>query len=40
LPRDHPTPQERFGCKSVVMVGDGATDLEARLEGVASLFVG
>eukprot|EP00967_Tisochrysis_lutea_P092602 scaffold133628_cov21-Tisochrysis_lutea.AAC.1 len=32
--------QEKFGCRSVIMVGDGATDLEARLEGVASLFVG
>mmetsp|Transcript_21056 Transcript_21056/g.58496 ORF Transcript_21056/g.58496 Transcript_21056/m.58496 type:complete len:275 (-) Transcript_21056:455-1279(-) len=32
--------KEKFGCRSVIMVGDGATDLEARLEGVASLFVG
>lgn len=30
----------KYGYSSVVMVGDGATDLEARLEGAASLFIG
>uniref|UniRef100_A0A7S0V9Q1 phosphoserine phosphatase n=1 Tax=Polytomella parva TaxID=51329 RepID=A0A7S0V9Q1_9CHLO len=29
-----------FSLKKVVMVGDGATDLEARLEGAAELFIG
>ncbi|KAG1663831.1 hypothetical protein FOA52_013396 [Chlamydomonas sp. UWO 241] len=28
------------GLSSVVMVGDGATDMEARLEGAAELFIG
>ncbi|GLI63668.1 hypothetical protein VaNZ11_006706 [Volvox africanus] len=32
--------KEKYGYDSVVMVGDGATDMEARLEGAASLFVG
>ncbi|KXZ42951.1 PSP1 protein [Gonium pectorale] len=32
--------KDKYGYESVVMVGDGATDLEARLEGAASLFVG
>lgn len=32
--------KESRGLDSVVMVGDGATDLEARLEGAACLFIG
>ncbi|GIL65429.1 hypothetical protein Vafri_19184 [Volvox africanus] len=32
--------KEKYGYDSVVMVGDGATDMEARLEGAASLFIG
>jgi phosphoserine phosphatase len=32
--------KEKFGYSPVVMVGDGATDLEARLEGAAELFIG
>ena len=32
--------QEAFSLESVIMVGDGATDLEARLEGAAELFIG
>ena len=32
--------KERFGLSPAVMVGDGATDLEARLEGAAELFIG
>lgn len=32
--------QEKWGYKKIVMVGDGATDMEARLEGAASLFIG
>lgn len=32
--------QETYKFESVVMVGDGATDLEARSEGAASLFIG
>jgi hypothetical protein len=32
--------QEAFGVKSVIMVGDGATDMEARLEGAADAFIG
>ncbi|KAJ9532761.1 hypothetical protein QJQ45_010885 [Haematococcus lacustris] len=32
--------QETRGLRQIVMVGDGATDLEARLEGAASLFIG
>ncbi|KAJ9505038.1 hypothetical protein QJQ45_020199 [Haematococcus lacustris] len=31
---------ETRGLRQIVMVGDGATDLEARLEGAASLFIG
>lgn len=41
LVRPHtPARQATYGYSSVVMVGDGATDLEARLEGAASLFIG
>eukprot|EP00798_Chlamydomonas_sp_ICE-L_P024585 gene24585-10198_t len=29
-----------FGLESIIMVGDGATDMEARLEGAADLFIG
>lgn len=32
--------KEKFGLQSIVMVGDGATDMEARLDGAAELFVG
>ena len=32
--------QAEHGCKSLVMIGDGATDLEARQEGGADLFIG
>ncbi|MEW5299314.1 MAG: hypothetical protein WDW38_003400 [Sanguina aurantia] len=32
--------KDTFKLESVVMVGDGATDLEARSEGAASLFIG
>ncbi|KAG2487307.1 hypothetical protein HYH03_014024 [Edaphochlamys debaryana] len=32
--------KDKYGYDGVVMVGDGATDLEARLEGAASLFIG
>mmetsp|Transcript_5344 Transcript_5344/g.11688 ORF Transcript_5344/g.11688 Transcript_5344/m.11688 type:complete len:272 (+) Transcript_5344:57-872(+) len=32
--------KEKWGFTNVVMVGDGATDAEARLEGEASLFIG
>ncbi len=35
-----PYPQDKYGYEGVVMVGDGATDMEARLEGAASLFIG
>jgi hypothetical protein len=43
LPMNISTPynlQDKYGYEDVVMVGDGATDLEARLEGAASLFIG
>ncbi|PNW83855.1 hypothetical protein CHLRE_04g217955v5 [Chlamydomonas reinhardtii] len=32
--------KEKYGYEEVVMVGDGATDAEARSEGAASLFIG
>lgn len=32
--------KETRNISSVVMVGDGATDMEARLEGAAELFIG
>eukprot|EP00798_Chlamydomonas_sp_ICE-L_P015151 gene15151-21217_t len=32
--------KETFDLETVVMVGDGATDLEARLEGAADVFIG
>lgn len=32
--------KEKYGLERVVMVGDGATDMEARLEGAAELFIG
>ncbi|KAK9844585.1 hypothetical protein WJX74_004323 [Apatococcus lobatus] len=32
--------KEQHGSKSLVMIGDGATDLEARQEGGADMFVG
>jgi hypothetical protein len=32
--------QEKWGYEKIIMVGDGATDMEARLEGAASLFIG
>jgi len=32
--------KKTFMLDSVVMVGDGATDLEARIEGAADLFIG
>ena len=32
--------QEQFGFKLLVMVGDGATDLEARQPGGADMFIG
>ncbi|GLC47214.1 hypothetical protein PLESTB_001457900 [Pleodorina starrii] len=32
--------KDKYGYENVVMVGDGATDMEARLEGAACLFVG
>jgi hypothetical protein len=32
--------QKAFSLDSVIMVGDGATDMEARLEGAADLFIG
>ena len=32
--------QEQFAIRSLVMVGDGATDAEARQPGGADLFVG
>ncbi len=32
--------QERHGYKCLVMVGDGATDLEARQPGGAEIFIG
>ena len=32
--------QERHGCQSLVMIGDGATDLEAREKGGADMFIG
>ena len=32
--------QARHGYFPVVMIGDGATDLEARQEGGADLFIG
>ena len=32
--------QKSFSLEPVVMVGDGATDMEARLEGAADLFIG
>ncbi len=32
--------QEKYGYRSLVMVGDGATDLEARQPGGAEIFIG
>ena len=32
--------QEKYGYKTLVMVGDGATDLEARQPGGAEMFIG
>ena len=32
--------QEKHGYRSLVMVGDGATDLEARQPGGAEVFIG
>lgn len=32
--------QEKYGYNSLVMVGDGATDLEARQPGGAEIFIG
>eukprot|EP00955_Chlamydomonas_euryale_P053928 355645-Chlamydomonas_euryale.AAC.31 len=32
--------KETRGLSPIVMVGDGATDLEARLEGAADIFIG
>lgn len=32
--------QKEFGCSKMVMVGDGATDLEARRDGGADIFIG
>jgi len=32
--------KKSFSLEPVVMVGDGATDMEARLEGAADLFIG
>ncbi|EFJ47972.1 hypothetical protein VOLCADRAFT_60933 [Volvox carteri f. nagariensis] len=32
--------KDKYGYDSIVMVGDGATDLEARSEGAATVFVG
>eukprot|EP00877_Chromochloris_zofingiensis_P006035 jgi/Chrzof1/1685/Cz10g17070.t1 len=32
--------KKRFGYKTIVAVGDGATDLEARQPGAADLFIG
>ena len=32
--------QEQFGFSRLVMVGDGATDLEARQPGGADIFIG
>ena len=32
--------QEQHGYRSLVMVGDGATDLEARQPGGAEIFIG
>lgn len=33
-------PQRKFGYRSIVMVGDGATDLEARTPDAAGIFIG
>jgi phosphoserine phosphatase len=32
--------QEKYGYAPMVMVGDGATDLEARKPGGADIFIG
>lgn len=32
--------QKKYGYTVMVMVGDGATDLEARREGGADIFIG
>lgn len=32
--------QDAFGCTSLVAIGDGATDLEARGPGGADIFIG
>lgn len=32
--------QSQFGFESMVMIGDGATDLEARQPGGADIFIG
>lgn len=32
--------QEKYGFSRLVMVGDGATDLEARQTGGADIFIG
>lgn len=32
--------RQTFGFSHVVMIGDGATDLEARVPGCADLFIG
>ncbi len=33
-------PQAMYGYETIVMVGDGATDLEARRPGAADMFIG
>ena len=33
-------PQEKYGFNRLVMVGDGATDLEAKSPGGADIFIG
>jgi hypothetical protein len=38
--RDYTVPQAKHGLSSMVMIGDGATDLEARQPGGADLFIG
>ena len=32
--------QKKYGYERIVMVGDGATDLEARTPDAASIFIG
>jgi phosphoserine phosphatase len=40
IPPNHPRTLQTHGYSTVVMVGDGITDFEARAEGGADAFIG